>query len=309
MEDLFKQAMSFPQNNEIETEADTFLAVAIAHNVFKTKILEKPKQTLTNFEKAEIFNNFHKSGLNPENTDLMEKILSTFALENGIEPPKFELQKADLLSKQLASASPQNIIRFYQLQPFSKQAFPKNIESIAHESQHLLQFFCIKKFLTGNDVDIQYKIMAFQQIFNFCQIKASRFDFITNNKYWYNAMEIDARKVSAEYLMDLIKNPHLSPQAHNEIVNFVCYKLNNSANLYDAGAKLLEQLNWQSKKFGKIFNGCPLATMILTEYKNAAPEMERYARELDIFAKTLPLEILLIKQNEKKENNQPTRNF
>lgn len=292
--------MSFSRENEIECESDTFLSVAIAHTVFKIRIDETPAIQTDDQTKAQIFNTLYENGLNIGQVHLIEQILSIFAKEKGIEPPRFEFDKASVLSGSIAAANPHNMVRFFLGQALNQTGFAENIESIAHESQHLLQFFYIKMFLTGKDVPIQYKIMAFQQLFEFCGITAPKTDFFANNKYWFNAMEIDARKTSTEYLMNLVNNQHLSPEARDSVLNYVYYYLESSANLYRSGTKLLKQLDWQKDKFDKIFGHRPLGKAILNEYNNSRTAMDFYARQLDSYANGLFGEIECIKQNEKQ---------
>ncbi len=305
MENLFKKAISLTPENGILTEADTFLALAVAHNVFKVKILEKQKKQNDEIL-ASLFNEFCEVGLLGEKQEnIVSEILNAIADKNGLERPKFQVMTNSIFSGQLAAANANNSVRIYkkkllETHKFYGQSFGQILKSLAHESQHLKQFFFIKQFLTGNnDVDIKYKIMAFQQIFQFCGIRTSKLDFLANEKYWYNAMEIDARQSGAQFILDAINNKQISKNAKKQLVYFASNQLESSANMYDSGKKLLKQLAWQEKKFKKDFGDCPLAQILLKEFNILKPQMFHYAKELDFLGYELSKNILILKQENK----------
>ena len=300
MANLFFKATSFTDRAEIETSADTFLSVAISHIVYRVKVEETPIHAYTEPQKAKLFNMFYKTDLK-KNPDAIKPILNMLALEKGINKPKFTTVNTNMFDIRKAAAAPNNEIKFLRKTFLGEYDFVEDIKSAIHESQHLYQYFNTKKFLMGEEVDIKYQIMAFQQIFNYCGIRAPKIDIITQAEYYFNAQEIDARIASVAYLFELAKNKNLIPEAREDILNYIYYNLEHDASLFDSGKKLLKQLDYQTKKFQKIFKDCPLAQDIMQEYNKSRPYMEFYAKNLDCTACSLGIKISKLKKEEKQE--------
>lgn len=307
MENFFKKALSL----NVENEADSFLAFAITHTTLKVKILKKEPQETDLKKQAQLFNAFFENGFNYTDykflgNKLIQEILNSFASKNGIEPPTFEILKTSCFNNSIAIAKAKNSVQFCRKEivgqhKFNGQSFGKSVNNIAHESQHLKQFFYTRKFLQGKDVDIQYKIMAFQQIFEFCGITTSKLDFFKNDKYWFNAMEIDARKTGAEFVLNLIENPFLSYEAKKNLVYFTQSQLEESSEMFNSGKNLLKQLNYQINTFEKMFKDVPLAKSLSSEFHKLEPQIQIYAKSLNDFGCKLPYKIMKIREIQKKQ--------
>lgn len=111
-------------------------------------------------------------------------------------------------------------------------------------------------------------------------------------------MEIDARKTSSEFLLNLANNQQLYPSLQKQLKNYIFYNLEDSLVLMDSGKHLLKQLNYQAKKFKKEFEGCPLADAILQEYNSIMPSIKAYTTELNNFAFGLDVQIDNIKHQD-----------
>ncbi len=316
MESLFEKAISYAPTDQKETEADTFLALAIAHTVFGIKMKKNRPEIENDVKLADAFNQFYEKGAE-QNSETAENVLNVLADRNGFEHPKLFVETANsFFDNYIASSNCKNEVKICNKKTFLEQKYyGQNYgmmsKSLIHESQHLKQFYFMKEFLTGNEnVDIKYKIMAFQQIFEFCGITLPFWDVFKNDKYFFNSMEIDARKTSSDVVFQLIQNPNINKDAKKQLVSFACFELENSAELFESGTKLLKQLDWQIKKFEKTFDGSPLAEDILKNCHKLAPEIYLYAKELDASGNNLSYNVLrLKKQHYHSATKQTTLDF
>lgn len=245
-----KKALKEKQLNNAKIELKKGQLNTVYNDVLYNRCYIYEPEKINDKVKANIINTLFEDGYcnsdYTEPTKALNDFLTMIAKELGIIKPHFELSfdftgdngKADL----------ENHITLYGCENSKiekiifKPSLTQIISTVIHENQHIKQFANMKEYLNGDEqIEGKYKIMTHFYIFE--KLKHTKYDTIAHilnvNRYYYNPLELDARIISCDYLLDLLKNNYIKPEVKTQIAQFlntITYEelhINNASKAYE----------------------------------------------------------------------------
>lgn len=258
----------------------------------------KPIVIHSDIEKATLINSMYKKtfyemvGGEFKANDLLREFVNIIADEKGIQTPRLHLKLSNNDVKG-SSLSTNEITLFgnkynYNTTDVFGVMIPQLLSTLAHETQHILQYACVKEFLKGEKVRSKFVVMCLASIFYL--IRNPKIVNYTSKTdlacYFYFPNEIDARIASCEFLLEQLKNPYILNNVKSEICKHLINQTIPTLHVSNVKKYYKGILEYNYKIFKKEYKKTDLGKQFISLYKSAQSIIDQYGNNLDEFEKT-----------------------
>lgn len=341
---LSKAKVGIQKTGQLNTKAKTFVAkvreqkipenekadrVYHAYRFYDSTWCEKiPARVQDEKKVARLLNAIHDIGFYKyyeqefQGKKLLKEFVNTIAEEKGITMPEVEITFENINAGGYANIYNQIMLIGNDGDVINKGNAGYTVASLAcvlsHECTHLYQFANMKESINGLNVEPKYLLMHFDNLMRFSEAETRRStllerinkelkndDYIYNNDYFYNPMEIDARIESCEYLMNVLKNPYINNGVRQDVEFYLDKVVRNELHLKNVGSRARKILNKRVNDFSQEFDNTPYCRHLVSCYNLAYPLFDKYINDLQNYSETIDFRIdNALKQSQEIRNNQ-----